>query len=207
MWPNNSNTPFIPGWFDDFSAKNVSSNILDIDLQENLSGTEPVTLAQAKAQCRMDFTDDDVPIGMLITAARQAIEQFCSISLLKKTITLTFDLQAKVEIPYGPIQSITSFVDGDGNVVDSSAYRIYGKRYQTIEPVSFSMPRAVLTYIAGYDGIKFLVEQNLILAMLTEIAFRYEHKGDDADTRKSVNPGICESSRVLAQPFIRASWV
>lgn len=207
MGPPINNNTWFPGLYDNANnARDIASNITDIYEQE-LAVTEPVTIVQAKAQCRVDFTDDDAFITGLLTSCRQTIEKFCNISLVIKTITLTLDLIAPVEIPYGPVQSITSFVDNQSNVIDPGTYMIAGVKFQKLVPLNFSFYAATMVYQAGYDGTKFVVEQNIILAILNEISFRYENRGEASDSRKSVNPGICEAARILAGPYQRAAWV
>ncbi|MCE7982538.1 MAG: hypothetical protein DYG89_15210 [Caldilinea sp. CFX5] len=46
---------------------------------------EPVTLAEAKAHCRVEHTDDDAYITAVITTARVYVEQRCWISLCTQT--------------------------------------------------------------------------------------------------------------------------
>lgn len=48
---------------------------------------EPLTLAEAKAHLRVDFTDDDTLIEALIGAARAAAEQYTNRALMPQTIT------------------------------------------------------------------------------------------------------------------------
>lgn len=52
---------------------------------------EPVTLAQAKNFLRVTNTDDDDLIGVLITAAREACESFCSRSFAIKSYVQSLD--------------------------------------------------------------------------------------------------------------------
>jgi len=52
---------------------------------------EPVTIAQAKNFLRVSITDDDDLIGFLITAAREACENFCSRSFSPKSYLQTLD--------------------------------------------------------------------------------------------------------------------
>jgi uncharacterized phiE125 gp8 family phage protein len=52
---------------------------------------EPVTLAQAKAQCRVDFPDDDNLILGYITAARQMVEKMTNRSIFNRKMRLTLD--------------------------------------------------------------------------------------------------------------------
>lgn len=46
--------------------------------------TEPVTLAEAKAQCRVEFDTDDELISSYITAARQYVEKFLNKPLVQE---------------------------------------------------------------------------------------------------------------------------
>ncbi len=46
--------------------------------------TEPVTLAEAKAQCRVEFDTDDQLISGYITAARQYVEKFLNKPLVQE---------------------------------------------------------------------------------------------------------------------------
>ena len=50
--------------------------------------TEPVTLAEAKAWLRVDYTDDDTLITSMIKSARQSIEHFTNRALVIKTVSL-----------------------------------------------------------------------------------------------------------------------
>lgn len=209
MWPyNNSRGRGEPGWFDtNMNARVVQTNILDDSTEETTPVTEPVTLVQAKTQCHIDFPDDDAFITDLITQARQTVENFCFISLVPKTVTLLLDLISAIELPWGPTVAVTSFTDSAGNVISTDMYKIFGKKFQRIEPLGFQWPKATLIYTVGYDGSTLVVEAALQAAILNEVAFRYENRGETADSRKSVNPGICEASQVLAGPYKRNQWV
>lgn len=206
-WPFQGNS-FEPNWFDRRSVRSASSNVYEPSFTE-VGVTEPVTLAAAKAQMRVDFTDDDTLITGLITSCRKMIERYCAISLVTKTIVCPMDLLTTIEIPWGPVRSITSFVDSGGNAIDMTgqATSILGPApgYQRIQPLGFQFYNATLTYAAGYAA--GTIDPDLVLAILNEMAFRYEDRGEAADTRKSVNPGICESARVIAESYRRAAWV
>ena len=52
---------------------------------------EPILLAQAKNFLKIDYTDDDVLIAGLITAAREHVEAFTARSLVNKTYVQTLD--------------------------------------------------------------------------------------------------------------------
>lgn len=52
---------------------------------------EPVSVATAKNFLRVEITDDDLLIGVLITAAREACEMFCSRSFAPKSYVQAMD--------------------------------------------------------------------------------------------------------------------
>ncbi len=54
--------------------------------------SEPITLAEAKAHLRVDFSDEDALILSLITAARQWLERGLNRALITRTLRATFDL-------------------------------------------------------------------------------------------------------------------
>ncbi len=168
----------------------------------NLS-TEPITLVEAKDQLRVDFPDDDAIITRMITQCRRAIENYCAVSLVSKQITCTVDLITGVELPYGPVVgSIVSFVDKDGNVIDPTFYKVSGTSFKRITPIDFNFWDATLVYNVGYP----IVDEDLKLAILNELAFRYENRGEATQARNNVNPGVCLDAITLADPYKREAW-
>lgn len=91
---------------------------------------EPVSLAQAKTQLRVDHAHEDALIEMLIRAAREQAEHRTGRALITRTVELSLDA-----FPAGPIdlqmpiaQSIVSvsYVDAAGNV-------------QVLDPLEYSL--------------------------------------------------------------------
>jgi len=62
---------------------------MDLFFDEIYVPTEPVSLAEAKKHLLVDFTDDDTYITSLIQQSRNAIENYCHISITPKQVTLT----------------------------------------------------------------------------------------------------------------------
>lgn len=90
---------------------------------------EPVTLAEAKLHLRVDHSSDDQLITALIVAARQAAEERMQRSLLPQTWEKRLDLfPAGIELPRGPVTSITSvkFLDSAGvlQTLDPADYQL-----------------------------------------------------------------------------------
>ena len=125
--------------------------------------TEPVTLQEAKDWCRIDVTDDDSLITSLITAARIMCEHYANLSFINRTVT------AKIKNglgcfnpPYGPLKEITSAKDSDGvDIADFDFDCAYSGKITVV-------------YTAGYEALPL----NLKTAILNQISFLYENRGD-----------------------------
>lgn len=203
-----------------------SNRIINCPKVEN-NPTEPVTLAEAKAQLIIGFSDDDAFITALITQCRQAIEEYCAISIVPKQITLTADLYKEWELPYGPVTGIVSVQTRIGNEgsgpgtyqTQESGWSTDGSQFLNFSPAApvgfnpgvpftghdqwgdYASPygnacnRYRIVYNAGYD----VVPGNLKLAILQELVFRYENRGNQ-------QTGVCEAAQVIANPFRRGLW-
>lgn len=92
--------------------------------------TEPVTAAEVKSDARIDGTDLDATIAVLITAARQKAEDLTGRALITQTWELVLDRFPVCEIEIGklPVSSITSvkYYDADGTLqtLDSDQYTL-----------------------------------------------------------------------------------
>lgn len=88
-----------------------------------------VTLAQAKAHLRVDSTDEDALITIMITAATEAAEQATSRAIMPQAWQLTLDaFPAAFELTRPPVNAITSvqYTDTAGAVqtLASSLYTL-----------------------------------------------------------------------------------
>ncbi len=65
---------------------------------------EPVTLAEAKAHCRIDTTDDDAYVMALVTAARQWVESYMDEALVHQQLVMRLDgFPPEIELPKPPM--------------------------------------------------------------------------------------------------------
>jgi uncharacterized phiE125 gp8 family phage protein len=65
---------------------------------------EPVTLAEAKAHCRVDTSTDDTYIGTLITAAREWVEEYLDRAIVHQRLTMRMDaFPYEIELPRPPM--------------------------------------------------------------------------------------------------------
>lgn len=78
---------------------------------------EPVTLAEAKAQCRIDGNFDDGLLQQYISEVRDHVEAYCGVALMPQTVTAKcdgFSDFARLSIvPLISVESVT-YVDTDG---------------------------------------------------------------------------------------------
>lgn len=143
------------------------------------SVTEPATLAEAKSWMKVDLTDDDTLITELITVARKMVEGYLCISLVPKTITAILNnSQGGIELPYAPVTSVTSVVDEDDvTLTVTTDYILQGVKFKTIK--------------TPYDYLKVVYvteaseEEQFKTAVLQQIVFLYENRGDAAGMQLS----------------------
>lgn len=206
----------------------MSNRIIDVKRVES-SPTEPLTLLQVKAHLIITVTDDDTMLTALITQCRKAIEEYCAISIVTKTVTLIADLSKEWELPYGPvtgIQGVSTRTGSEGSgpgtyATQTSGWTTEGEEFMSFVPAGgggfnpgvpftgffqwgpyatypeFPYNRYKIVYTAGYGT----VPEPLKLAILNEIAFRYERRGETGEFE-----GICLTARMIAGPFQRKLW-
>lgn len=174
---------------------------------------EPVTLTEAKAWAKIDDTTDDDLVTALITAARMSAEEYLRRTLISTTYKLTLDLAdcplsdllgdgvydlpvsilydglpSAVELPKGPVSSISSVVTYDtsdaSSTFDTANYRIdtAGERlvltYGTIWPTNLrSIAACEITYVAGYGSTATGVPQPIRTGIKMHIQAMYDGRG------------------------------
>lgn len=142
-------------------------------------------------------TDDDL-IDDLIIEATEAVEDYCNISIVNRTIkAVVTNLAGYQELPKGPVVSITSFKDSDDNDISTSDYDLIGESFKQIVSPNYELMK--ITYAAGYGDA---VPKGLKNAILAEIAYRFIHRGDEMDDN-----GICQSAMQRASRFKRDGWL
>jgi uncharacterized phiE125 gp8 family phage protein len=196
-----------------YLPRHVENNIYDCQFDET-GAVEVLTLTQLKAHLQITYTDDDTYLTDLIVACRQAIEQFCCISLVAKTVTLFADLYCERELPYGPVTSLTSASLKTGTGVYTTQtvnddYELDGISggFQTFNP--YSGGRWKVVYVAGYVAAK--VPKDLILDLKRICGYCYEHKGDEALTSlqggQQRPKGLDEALELFVSKHRRLTWL
>lgn len=152
--------------------------VLETAFSDDGTETEPVTLQAVKDWCRIDVADDDALITELITAARLVCEHASNLSFIQRTVTATIhNGLGNFNLPYGPvIGEVTSIANVDGDAVTEYVLR---------DPYDSDM---TVVYEAGYETLP----RNLRSALLAQIAFMYENRGD-----AKVAAGVSELSKLI----------
>lgn len=197
----------------------------DIEQEESYTITEPVTLAEAKAQCIVTYTeDDDYFTNVLIPACRAILENYCHISLVEKTVTATLRIENNIttrfpsgycnpqdqdnviELPYGPVKEDPAVTQISPNgaissLTENEEYSLTGSLYKNI--ILNTTGTFLLVYKTGYQNA---IPRDLKLAILNEIAFRYDKRGDETKRYAADTPGVCAAAQVLADKYRRVAW-
>lgn len=151
--------------------------------------SEPITLAEAKANLRQVFNDEDVDIARMIRAARQMAEERLNRALMPQTLAFAADaLCGSLRVPRPPLRQLDSltYVDADGiaQVLPGSAYLVDGfvdppmisAAYNTPWPTTRAQAGAVtVQYQAGYADAASVPEPIRQWMLLAINAF-YEHR-------------------------------
>jgi hypothetical protein len=180
---------------------NLIHSVEDIS-DESGDHTEPVTLAEMKDYLRLagfdesgDFSFDNLLIQTMITGSRQSLEVFTGCSLIPKRIrSVVTNLCGGVTLAAGPVTGPVTAVDSEGVEIVSDDIKLIGEKFPDLkEPLQEHM---VLEYDAGYP----VVPKPIKMAIMAEVAFRYENRGEEA-----IDNGVCKAASVLAGPYKKGS--
>jgi len=154
---------------------------------------EPVSLADVKAHLRIDITDDDALLGTYITVARRFCERYQNRAYITQTWKLVLDDwpdDDEIELPYPPLQSVTSIVyydteDNDNTLAttvymvdaDSEPGRVTLKYNQTWPYTTLRPYNGIeITYVAGYGDATGDVPENVVHAIKLLVGHLYENR-------------------------------
>jgi gp6-like head-tail connector protein len=133
-------------------------------------GEEPVSLAEAKAWCRLDSTDEDDLVSALIAAARLQVESETRRALVTQSWRLTLDCPRGrlIVLPVAPVSEITSATADDADIevtLQGDAVLLPGDGYQEL----------IVDYTAGY-GAASDVPADLKQAVLALVGHWYANR-------------------------------
>ena len=139
---------------------------------------EPVTLDEAKNFCKIDIneSEENALIQSLITAARLMCEEYSNIGFVKRPVIAVLNNgNGGAFLPLGPIGTIVSVEDMEGNTIPEENYKLSGSLWkQLIYP---RLHNIVISYYAGHE----VLPENLKTALLNAIYFLYDNRSQGTD--------------------------
>ena len=175
--------------------------------------TEPITIAEARAQCRADTSDDGV-LAVFVAAARAKAEGVLGGPIISRQITQTAPAldTAGIRLTQGPVVSVDSIVydstSATGLALAADQYLLLPDRrivpaYGVTWPTARSAPNAVrVTYTAGHGSTPDDVPDDIRMWVLMTVAYLFgQREALDANGRVAEIPsrfvdGLLDPHRV-----------
>jgi uncharacterized phiE125 gp8 family phage protein len=139
--------------------------------------TYPVTLAEAKAQCRVDSDDENALLDGLIAAATDYVEQYTGRAIIAQTWRVTLDeFTTSLLLPKGPVQTVThvryfdsegaeqTVLAGDYTLDNASdpAWVVINSDASWPETQS-GVNMVKVTFVSGYPAVPAAIKQAILL--------------------------------------------
>jgi len=169
---------------------------------------EPVLLPEMKNYLKVDFTDDDDLIEMLITHARTMFEQETNLAFGEKNIFVWMDVyKDRVSIPYAPLLAINDIfeVDTDGTetALDVADYFIKNDLIIWINKPSLPIK---LDLQVGYDTVGSgdtgqTIPATLKTALMKEVATQYENRSNIERGQVNAMIELSNNSKAILQSY------
>lgn len=150
-----------------------------------------VSIADAKLRARLDHDDDDSDIGRMCITAVLEFEDRAEIALLNQAVRVTlpeWPQRAELALPIGPVidgDSITLIVGGNEN----DAFAVSTGLRPVLRLTGPRPPGGVLIeYIAGFGNDGAAIPQDIMHALLDQVATYYDARGAAAGKLLAVSP-------------------
>jgi uncharacterized phiE125 gp8 family phage protein len=171
---------------------------------------EPVSIDEFKMHLRLDTDAQDSMLAMLITAARQMLEETVWRQFVTATWAFSLDAwQTCIALPRPPLANMVptvaepdlgiAYIDSTGvvQILDPATYQVDmasqpGRLLLTSMPaLGTGLTPVTITYQAGYGDLSTDVPAPLRQAILLFAADMYEHTEAQAEQRLQENTTVC----------------
>lgn len=176
--------------------------------------TPPATelsLSTVKSYLRIDYSDDDSLLSILIQSARERAEQYCNRSFITQTLEAYYDkIEKDFTLPRAPIQNVSTvkliYLNEESTLTQNADYYVMGNQDQwvTITATTYNLPPGFspgddisryhldVTYTAGYGSSWTNVPMGIQEAIMKMAGAAYEVREDVAVLSKNGASGIIE---------------
>jgi uncharacterized phiE125 gp8 family phage protein len=176
-------------------------------------GAEPVTLAEAKANLKLDHDSEDELIAALIRAAREEVESTTGVAMIDQGWRLAVDdLPASdmLHLRRGPVKEVLSVTvygaDGEASVVDPAGYQLDtlstpARLHFSQRPPDLRVMNGIeVDFVAGHGEAGADVPDLLKRAVLTLVAHWYEFRAGFGAADQPVS--VPDSYRRLVSAYV-----
>ena len=185
---------------DELYARNYTpafNSVVEVKAVES-APEEPLLLPDVKDHLHIPQSneDEDDKLSRLIKECRKALEKYLGVSLVPKTITAILNNRlGNIELPYGPVTSVTSITNKEGTALTSEQYLVKGLDFKVLEyPKTYEL---TAVYAAGYAAGE--VPEDLTIELMEMVAYKWRNRWDEAVPPR---PYSVEAMRHKRQPFI-----
>lgn len=183
---------------------------------------EPLTLAELRAHLRIDITDDDATVGVLLLAAREWVEGETKRRLMTQTWDFTWDrgwpCDLVLRLPVAPVSAVTSvtYVDEAGatqtlsptlyTAVLNTDYPHIVPAYDADWPSVRDVPNAVtVRAVCGYGDANSDAPQPLRQAI--KLLVGHWHENREAIVTGTIATPLPFAVEALISPYRRTMWL
>lgn len=155
------------------------------------AASDPVTLAEAKAYCMVDGTNDNDLITAFISSATNAVQLIIAQQFIQATFDETWDyFPCEFTLDRSPLASVSYVkyydVDGTLTTISSANYHVdtYSRRPRIVPIESYVWPdtqcgkpsAVIVRYVAGYAGASS-VPGTIKTAIMATVKHWYDNRG------------------------------
>jgi uncharacterized phiE125 gp8 family phage protein len=151
----------LPGDATDAEVVNAYALLIDDGIPMSIELVEPVTVDEARKQCRIDDDTEDDVLAQKISAARQWVEDFTGRVIPQQTLVAHYNIWGSyIELPKRPIISVDAIAYGgpDGDATYGDGRYSLGANPLRIFAGDGGFPSLrtggtiTVAYTAGYDA-------------------------------------------------------
>lgn len=160
------------------------------------------TRDEAKEHCIINTSDTswDSYIDTLLLQCTNYLQSITGRSMVAQTVTAYIDYESDFSFPYGPLGAITSIKQRTGiaaytAITANTDYEVTGDRVEIFSGCG----RYQLIYTVTADGA-------LKQALLNEIAYRFENRGDVQNNLREFT-SVSRETLSLIEPLIDKEWL